>query len=101
MEIHVLAEGISEKPANNVTLFTSPNPISTTANISYFIPKSAEVSLIIFDLIGTKKEVLVDKNQAQGIYSIEWDRKTLPNGMYLLELKTSYGTIVNKLTIVE
>jgi len=100
-EIHVVAEGINEYPANNISLSMTPNPFSTSTNISYFIPKPTHVTLIIYDLIGNKKVILVDKNQQQGIYSYVWERKMLSNGIYLLEFKTSLGSIVKKLTVVE
>ncbi len=100
-DIHVIADGINEITENKISLSTSPNPFSTSTNITYFIPKPTDVSLIVYDLIGNKKAILVNKNQQQGIYTYIWNKKALNNGIYLLEFKTSNGTIVKKITIVE
>jgi len=99
--IHVFDVGVNELPTTKVSISTSPNPFSTSTNITYFIPKSTNVSLVIYDLIGNKKAVLVNRSQQQGIYTYVWERKFLSNGLYLLEFKTSTGTIVKKLTIIE
>lgn len=99
--IHVVDVGVNEITPSKISISISPNPISTSTNITYFIPKSTNVSLVIYDLVGNKKAILVNKSQQQGIYTYVWERKSLRNGLYLLEFKTSTGTIVKKLTIIE
>jgi len=102
-QIHVIADGINEKPnATAVLLTINPNPFSNSANITYFIPKPSDVSLIIYDLIGNKKQIILNKNSLQqGIYTFVLEKNNLENGVYLLELKTNSGSIVKKLTILE
>ncbi len=100
-EIHVIAEGINDSPVSKITINTNPNPFNTSTNITYNLPKTTNVSIIVYDLIGNKKALLVNKTQQQGIYTYIWERKSLSNGIYLLEFKTSSGTIVKKLTLID
>ncbi len=77
-----------------------PNPFNPTTTISYTIPQQitsarlskgkAEdglVSLTIYDILGKKVAVLVNKKQAAGTYKLNFNASDLPSGVYYYQLK--------------
>lgn len=51
-----------------------PNPFNPVTNINYSIPKSSNVTLIIYDILGNEIRSLVNNvKQNAGSYNIEWD----------------------------
>lgn len=64
-----------------------PNPFNSTTQIGYALSKQAKVVLSIYNILGEKVVILVDKHQPPGHYTVEWkgkdaNSKQLPNGVY-------------------
>jgi N-acetylneuraminic acid mutarotase len=64
-----------------------PNPFNPTTTIRFELPKSAFISLKIFDLLGREIITLVNEKRPAGEYAVEWNGKGLPSGIYLYRLK--------------
>lgn len=65
-----------------------PNPANTHTTITYQLPETAEVSLIVYDALGQWIRVLAHGSQTAGSYSVDWDGKdhqgrVMLNGVYL------------------
>ncbi len=62
-----------------------PNPFNPETIISYQLPKTAEVELEIYNLLGKCVLTLVDKRQSAGDYSVKWRGKddSGRRGLYL------------------
>ncbi len=98
------ATAILENGSNNFGLQNYPNPFSNYTTIKYELDKSGVVTLSIFDLAGNKVVNLINGYQQQGIYKIKWNGKdhkgnSLPNGVYINELRVGDKTDVNELLI--
>ncbi len=65
-----------------------PNPFNPTTVISYAIPKYSNVTLSVYNLIGQKVATLVNKQQAKGRYSVNFNAKNLSSGIYIYKLQT-------------
>ena len=63
-----------------------PNPFNPTTTIKYSIPKQSNVKLKIFDLLGSEVKTLVNKEQNQGNYRIEFDGKDFTSGIYFYKI---------------
>ena len=63
-----------------------PNPVNHTTKIRYSLPKEIQVRLIIFDALGTKVAILVDKEQRPGNYEDEFDTTGLTSGIYFYQM---------------
>lgn len=66
-----------------------PNPYNPSTKISYTIPKSINVSLRIFDLLGSQVAELVKGEVGAGSYIIEFNASVLPIGIYFYRLSVS------------
>lgn len=69
-----------------------PNPFNPTTNISYQIETASNVSLIIYDVLGSKVKTLVSGYQAPGYHTVTWNGRSdfggkVNSGVYLYTLK--------------
>jgi hypothetical protein len=86
--------GAGVEAADNVVSSISifPNPISITSTISLSLERSADVRLELFNALGERAAVIVDKKLAVGPQEFKLDPGTLPNGIYFLRL-TANGVV--------
>ncbi len=73
-----------------------PNPFNPTTTISYALPKSAEVELTVFNVLGKKVETLVSEQKPAGVHEVTWDATNLPSGIYLYRLNVTGDFSVTK-----
>lgn len=65
----------------------APNPVSTSATITYKIIKPGRVILSVYDSYGILRDVIVNEVQNIGVYSVDYDPSELgQSGVYLLKL---------------
>ncbi len=63
-----------------------PNPFNPTTRLNYSIKKESDVKIIIYNSIGQHIATLVDKEQAAGNYSINFNGIKLASGVYFYSL---------------
>lgn len=71
-----------------------PNPFSHGATIDFHVEKAGHTSLVVFDNVGKRVAVLMDKALNSGHYSVQWDARKVPTGIYFLRL-TAGGEVSN------
>jgi hypothetical protein len=64
-----------------------PNPFNPTTTITYDIPKSAFVSLKIYDVLGRLVTTLVDGIQEANSYRLQWNPTGLSSGVYFYRIQ--------------
>jgi hypothetical protein len=103
-----------EEPSNYTTLTPSdfqlennyPNPFNPETIIEYKVPKTGQVKLAIFNVLGQKVKTLVDAHQLAGIYNVMWDGKDesgnkLATGVYFYQLIGENALITKKMTLLK
>jgi xyloglucan-specific exo-beta-1,4-glucanase len=78
-----------------------PNPFNPVTNIKFDLPKSGNVKLVVFDVLGKEAAVLVDKALQPGSYSYDWEASGLPSGVYFYRLSTGSFSEVKKMLLVK
>ena len=68
-----------------------PNPFNPKTVISYQLPKTSDVELAVYNLLGQKVATLVSKKQPVGTYNVEWDATGFSSGVYIYTLETNEG----------
>ena len=93
--------GINPGSANDDGLKVSnyPNPLTETTTVNYTIVDKSEVTLCVYDLHGEIVDVLVNKTQQKGNYSLKWDASNVSSGTYIFKLQTDSQTVVQKFII--
>jgi outer membrane protein assembly factor BamB len=70
-----------------------PNPFNPNTTIVFDLPKTIEVSLKVFNILGQEVATLISGRLSAGSYSYEWDASNLTSGVYLYRLQA--GDYVN------
>ncbi|MEO0233212.1 MAG: T9SS type A sorting domain-containing protein [candidate division WOR-3 bacterium] len=88
-----------------IYLHIQPNPFNSFTKIKYYLPKSSNVILKIYDVKGECLKTFVNGRQNAGIYEIKWNRKNdrdkkICEEIYFLRLETNDCTITNKMIIM-
>jgi len=83
-----------------------PNPFNPSTALSFGLPQKSRVSIEIFDLLGRKITILMDKELEAGSHSIVWEGKDsngnpVSSGIYFYRLTTDYGFRQAKMTLLK
>ena len=90
------------KPEILETLAVSPNPVVSESTIRFSIKEDANVILRVYDYSGRMIETLFNGSvNALENYDVEFQRRNLMSGIYILKLTTATGHSYDKRIIVE
>ena len=74
-------------PNNFILAQNYPNPFSPLTKIKYSIPKSSNVVIKVFDILGNEIKTLANEEKQPGTYELTWNAVNLPSGVYFYQLK--------------
>jgi len=63
-----------------------PNPFNPATTISYDIPTSGHVKLVVMNILGQVVETIVNSVQEAGSYKVQWNASRYSSGVYLYTL---------------
>jgi hypothetical protein len=88
---------INEISAEKLQLYNYPNPFTETTTFAYTLPFNGEATLEIFNMLGSKVNVLLNESKTAGDYKLTVNSNSLKPGVYtaVLKLKTD-GQILNR-----
>jgi hypothetical protein len=83
----------------------SPNPFNPVTQIQLDLPRTCEVSLSVYDVLGREIVGLMAGEQAAGRYRIRWDGrdrtgKQVTSGVYFYRIEAGEFTAVRKMLLV-
>ncbi|MCD4849166.1 MAG: T9SS type A sorting domain-containing protein [Candidatus Aegiribacteria sp.] len=93
-------EPSSDLNVNGVLLQSHPNPFNPTATITYEVPRSSEVSLKVYDTLGREIRTVVSGFQEPGTYSVVFEARDLPSGVYFCELHVGETLLVTRKMLI-
>lgn len=76
-----------------------PNPVQSSATISYYAPDNMHARLAITDLLGRTVHLFQDGLIEAGLHSIIWDAHSLPNGVYNCSLSAGTTNVVRTILL--
>jgi hypothetical protein len=90
----------------HLTVRTYPNPLNPSTRIVFELPRSQDVSLVIYDVRGRRVRQLLRGPKIAGSHIVEWDGKNddgeiLPSGVYLYELIAGDSRRTGKMTLLK
>lgn len=96
-----LKTGLSELTAKDISLSVYPNPFSSSAQITYTLPSTANTVVEVYDIMGKKVADLFNGKQTEGVQTVSFDRNQfgLTSGMYFVKIKIEEGTITQKVMV--
>lgn len=78
-----------------------PNPFNPGTKIKFQIPKSGEVQLKIYDMLGRELETLLNEKLQAGTYETEWNGTNFASGTYFYKLSADNFTETKKMQLVK
>jgi len=78
-----------------------PNPFNPATIITYQIPVSGKVKLIVYDVMGREVLTLVDKQKPAGLYQVEFDASAFSSGIYYYQIQTGIFSDIKKLILLK
>lgn len=78
-----------------------PNPFNPTTTISYNLPKSGLVNLVIYDVLGKEIKRLVSEYKQAGSYKINFDASALASGVYFYSLRANDFVSTKKMLLLK
>jgi len=90
-----------DRTSNTARLNAYPNPYSSNATIEIYVPKSSQIKLEVFDIVGKKIQTLDNSQKVNGIYNYNFSAKNLNYGAGIYFVKLSVGDQQKVIKIVE
>jgi hypothetical protein len=76
-----------------------PNPFSTTTEIMFTIPTTANVKVSVYDQVGKLIQVVADSRFEQGSHSVRFEPIGLPSGVYRYSMTIDNGPTLTRTMI--
>jgi len=78
-----------------------PNPFNAQTKIEFSIDVRSEVSISIYNLLGRKVATLLEGIENPGRYSVIWEAKDIPSGMYFYRLTANGHQNTKKMVLLK
>jgi hypothetical protein len=94
-------------PISDVELLqNNPNPFNPSTTISYLLPETETVRLVVYDVRGREVVVLTSGLRPAGRHDIRWDGRNrvgeaVSSGVYYYRLQTGNRTLVRKMLLLK
>lgn len=78
-----------------------PNPFNPSTTIEYALPRTENVRLTVYDVLGRQVGILVNEEKPAGTYRVTFEAKGLPSGTYFYALKAGSFSITKTMVVVK
>jgi hypothetical protein len=78
-----------------------PNPFNPSTTITFELPKSSDVRLTVFDLLGREVAVLVNERREAGGHAATFDASALSSGVYVYRLEAGGAVLSRKCLLLK
>jgi hypothetical protein len=78
-----------------------PNPFNPTTNINFSLPKTTDVQLTVYSMLGQKVATLVNSTMPAGDHSISWDAQDMASGLYIYTIKAGDFSQTKKMILMK
>jgi hypothetical protein len=102
-----LVDDLNRSIPTDFALFQAyPNPFNPTTTIGYQLPRSAQVTLVVYNSLGQIVQTLVNSQVEAGYHEVTWNGrnsagKDMPSGVYMFRLESGSYQQVNKMMLMK
>ncbi|MBP9882066.1 MAG: T9SS type A sorting domain-containing protein [Chitinophagales bacterium] len=90
---------LSEADVDEMNFSIYPNPLSSSATVSFFLTEESNVTIELMDVNRRSIRVIANKSFSAGTHEVTINRESLVAGIYFLQLKTNAGVMMKKMVI--
>lgn len=92
----------NEEKNSDYSLYQNfPNPFNPLTKIAYQLPRSGNVVLKVYDILGREVTTLVNEFKSEGRYEINFDASSLTSGVYIYQLRTENYVNTKKMILLK
>ncbi|GAB4375679.1 MAG: hypothetical protein Kow0042_21310 [Calditrichia bacterium] len=99
--VSIASDPLANLPDNYELLQNYPNPFNPSTTIEYRLPRSSNVKLVVYNVVGQEVATLVDGMRPAGIHKITLDATYLPSGLYVYQLLTGDQRLSKKMILMK
>ncbi|UCC79566.1 MAG: T9SS type A sorting domain-containing protein [Candidatus Zixiibacteriota bacterium] len=102
--VYVVQTGIDTDPAIPGKFELSqnyPNPFNAQTTIRFVLPKSQDIELTVYDLLGRRIEVLINEYWEAGVHTITFDASSLSSGVYFYRLQAGDAVETKRMVLLK
>jgi hypothetical protein len=97
---------LTQRPTDFGLRQNFPNPFNPTTIIQYALPKTSQVKVEVYNILGQKLRTLVDETQEPGYKTINWDGKDddggeVSSGVYFCRIQAGDFVKSRKMTLLK
>jgi len=78
-----------------------PNPFNPSTVIQFGLPKAAEVRIDVFNVLGKRVRVLVNKPFQPGFHEVNFDATSLSSGLYIYRIQAENFIQTKKMLLIK
>jgi hypothetical protein len=78
-----------------------PNPFNPVTQITYGLPKSGNVKLAVYDILGKEVAVIINAHQDAGKYRFDFNASGLSSGIYFYQITANDFTDTKKMILTK
>jgi len=87
---------------SDFTLFQNyPNPFNPVTTISFSLPVAENVTIKLFDVLGSEVKTLIRERMEAGSHTIQFNAEGLPSGVYIYKMEAGNFVTSKKLTLLK
>lgn len=94
-------DNYSTVPTSFELMQNYPNPFNPTTTITFSVPSSQKVQLVVYDLMGREVQTLYDSVAPAGLTNVKFNANNLSSGVYFYTIKTNSLTLSKKLVLLK
>ena len=94
-------ESAGVQPTEFAFLPAYPNPFNPETTISFSLPATAEVSVVIYDIHGREVVTLLNGWLTAGVNELRFNAESLSSGIYFAHLKAGKNSATQKLLLLK
>lgn len=89
-----------ETNATVLSASVTPNPATTNSVVNVSVPVSGNVTVELFDAIGTKVSTIANQNMTAGIFAFDLNAQSLAAGRYIVKVTMGANVVSTTVTVV-
>jgi photosystem II stability/assembly factor-like uncharacterized protein len=78
-----------------------PNPFNPSTKIKFALPKPQEVKIEVYNTIGQKIDILLNKQMKAGYHEVEFNAQNLSSGIYFYRIEAGEYHDVKKMIVIK
>jgi photosystem II stability/assembly factor-like uncharacterized protein len=78
-----------------------PNPFNLGTIITFDLPRSSQVSLTVYDMLGRKVSVLINDRREGGVHEVKFDMSNIASGVYFYRIQAEDFIATKKMMLIK